>query len=382
MQHNPDADEFERQNIKKYQGDLLYQRCKYKEALCMYQDSWQCLSPNNAVLGRELTESMALCLLKLGKVEDALAIAKKIQDDNQNDSTVWYLLSQIYKAMGNTEEEISFLQRCTSLHPWNYQYWYLLALAYEKTSLSLLGECSNSDLRKVHSGTCVCYQDGKEKDFPNKSSKGGLLAKEECSEQYYSEHVEVTKESLENVNVAGKVETGSEVLELSKTFYCENCTSADYRKNKTNSGLFLSDRKQLHLTDTFCDCLSTLKPGTEHKMKWRKHILSFGCLVKSRFFLEKPLEVSCTFVTIKRKEFLKEVQEKIAKHAECGCANLIDKVLEMLHTSVIHASEQTSPKEENQTITEASTQLKNTTSTIEFEEKWFGDLLSYMSQGS
>ena len=79
MQHNPDADEFERQNIKKYQGDLLYQRCKYKEALCMYQDSWQCLSPNNAVLGRELTESMALCLLKLGKVEDALAIAKKIQ---------------------------------------------------------------------------------------------------------------------------------------------------------------------------------------------------------------------------------------------------------------------------------------------------------------
>lgn len=26
-----------------------------------------------------------------------------LQDDNQNDSTVWYLLSQIYKAMGNTE---------------------------------------------------------------------------------------------------------------------------------------------------------------------------------------------------------------------------------------------------------------------------------------
>lgn len=180
-------------------------------------------------------------------------------------------------------EEISFLQRCTSLHPWNYQYWYLLALAYEKASLSLLEECSNSDLHKVHSVTCVCYQDGKEKDFPNKSSKGGLLAKEECSEQYYSEHVEVMKESLENVNVAGKVETASEVLELSKTFYCENCTSADYRKNKTNSGLFLSERKQLHLMDTFCDCLATLKPDTEHKMKWRKHILSFGCLVKSRF---------------------------------------------------------------------------------------------------
>ena len=87
-------------------------------------------------------------------------------------------------------------------------------------------------------------------------------------------------------------------------------------------------------------------------------------LCRIRFFLEKPLEASCTFVTIKRKEFLKEVcyskltvflhiwfflfdlfsyfmncknilffvskvQEKIANHAECGCANLIDKVLEV-----------------------------------------------------
>lgn len=180
-------------------------------------------------------------------------------------------------------EEISFLQRCTSLHPWNYQYWYLLALAYEKASLSLLGKCKNSELCNVYSGTCSCYQDGKEKDFPNNSSKRGLLGKEECSEQYNSEHVEVIKESLKNVNVGGTVETSSEVLEYSKTFYCENCTSADYRKNKTNSGLFLSDRKQLHLMDTFRDCLATIKSDTEHKMKWRKHILSFGCLVKSRF---------------------------------------------------------------------------------------------------
>lgn len=200
----------------------------------------------------------------------------------QQDNSIYTPQSDLI-ILFHQSEEISFLQRCTSLHPWNYQYWYLLALAYEKASLSLLEECSNSDLHKVHSVTCVCYQDGKEKDFPNKSSKGGLLAKEECSEQYFSEHVEVMKESLENVNVAGKVETASEVLELSKTFYCENCTSADYRKNKTNSGLFLSERKQLHLMDTFCDCLATLKPDTEHKMKWRKHILSFGCLVKSRF---------------------------------------------------------------------------------------------------
>ena len=38
-----------------------------------------------------------------------------------------------------------------------------------------------------------------------------------------------------------------------------------------------------------------------------------------RFFLEKPLEVSCTFVTIKRKEFLKEV----LLQTDCFLAHLV-----------------------------------------------------------
>lgn len=67
-------DESERQNILKYRGDLLYQKRKYKEALGVYQESFQCFPPNNAVQGRELMESMALCLLKLGKFDDALSL--------------------------------------------------------------------------------------------------------------------------------------------------------------------------------------------------------------------------------------------------------------------------------------------------------------------
>ena len=79
MRCSSSEDQMERQNIKKFQGDLLYQRHQYKEALCMYQESQQYLSPNNSVLARELTESMAMCLLKLEKFEDALKLVGEIQ---------------------------------------------------------------------------------------------------------------------------------------------------------------------------------------------------------------------------------------------------------------------------------------------------------------
>ena len=78
MKFFPNDDQAERQNIKKYQGDLLYQKHKYQEALVAYHESWQCLPPNNVVLARELTESMAVCLLKLGKSDDALTLVKEI----------------------------------------------------------------------------------------------------------------------------------------------------------------------------------------------------------------------------------------------------------------------------------------------------------------
>ena len=64
--------------MKKYQGDLFYHRAQYSEALACYQESRQCLPPNSAVLDRELTESITICLWKLGKLDDAVSIIKEI----------------------------------------------------------------------------------------------------------------------------------------------------------------------------------------------------------------------------------------------------------------------------------------------------------------
>ena len=75
-------DQSDRQAIKKYQGDLLFQKQKYSEALSMYQESRQCLSPSYTVLEWELTESMALCLLKLDKPGDALTLVQEIMVTN------------------------------------------------------------------------------------------------------------------------------------------------------------------------------------------------------------------------------------------------------------------------------------------------------------
>lgn len=69
-------DETERQIIKKYQGDLFFQKHQYSKALSVYQESLQCLTPNNTVLEWELTESMALCLLKQDKPDDALSLVR------------------------------------------------------------------------------------------------------------------------------------------------------------------------------------------------------------------------------------------------------------------------------------------------------------------
>ena len=77
MQCSPNCDPSERQTIRKYQGDLLFQKQNYSEAFDMYQESRQYLPPNNTVLDRELIESMAICLLKLGKCEDAVTLLKE-----------------------------------------------------------------------------------------------------------------------------------------------------------------------------------------------------------------------------------------------------------------------------------------------------------------
>lgn len=106
-----------------------------------------------------------------------------------------------------------------------------------------------------------------------------------------------------------------------------------------------------------------------------------SCEKQVWFFAEKAVEASSSFVKAKCKAFLREVQNKIATHAQCGCVNLIDKVLEILHNSVIQAGEKGLMNDENLAIPEGFKQFKTSPLASEFEQIWFGDLLSFMPEG-
>jgi len=408
MQFCSDGDQAEQQSIKKYQGDLLYRKHKYQEALAVYQESQHCLPPNNTVLARELLESMAMCLLKLEKFNDALVLTKQIMDNKQNnDSSIWHLLSRIYRAMGNIQGEIDALQRCATLHPWNYQYWFSLALVYERATASCLqvqdGNFSEVDL----SERCFCRQiniserNCKEKPSNDKYSQETDLTNvccksvEKSQPAKYKKHCdsdkEKTRKNLEHLSVEDREDTSAEHFKWSS---CPNSVEPDdttgvqghsemisaFKKNKSN--IVLSEGKQALEEKTLCNCQTTCKASVKDKLQWRNHILSFGCLLKSRFFLEKAAGASSSFVKDKCKMILTEVNDKIATHTGCGCVHVIDKVLEMLHTSVI-ASEQDISDQEHDARTEGYKQQENSSvgrvNSFEFEQKWFGDLLSNMS---
>jgi len=412
MQFSPNGDQSEKQSIKKYQGDLLYRKHRYQEALAAYQESRHCLSPNNTVLARELLESMAMCLLKLEKFNDALVLIKQTMDDKQNnDSSIWHLLSQIYKAMGNIQGEIGALQRCATLHPWNYQYWFSLALAYERASASCLqtrdGNCSEDDL----SESCFCLhkiseRNCKEKPLNDKYSQETDLTNFCCKsveksqpakyKKHWDSDKDKTRKNLEHLSVEDREDTSAEHFKICSS--CPNSIEPDdttgvqghsetkiisaSKMNKSNIVSHVSGGKQTLEEKTLCNCQTTCKASVKDKLLWRNHILSFGCLMKSRFFLEKAAGASSSFVKDKSKRILKEVKAKIATHTDCGCVYLMDKVLEMLHTSVI-TSEQEVPNQEHDTRTEGYKQQENSSvgrvNYYEFEQKWFGDLLSNMN---
>ena len=164
-------------------------------------------------------------------------------------------------------DEISALQRCALLHPWYYRYWFSLALAYEKASSSFSGRCKNGELCGVNSTSCFSCASSKYSEHCNSSSD-----------------VEEQNECLEHISDDEKKDTSPGAQGDSKTVCCANCSY--FKKGKktnfcySNSGLDFSERQQPHLVQTFCDCLTA---NNELKLKWRKHVLSFGCLVKSRF---------------------------------------------------------------------------------------------------
>lgn len=75
----------------------------------------------------------------------------------------------------------------------------------------------------------------------------------------------------------------TEVKEHSRILCYSNNTCPDSEEEKNSTFLDSMERKQSPPTETFCKCRSSREVSIDDKLHWRRHVLSFGCLVKSRY---------------------------------------------------------------------------------------------------
>ena len=97
--------------------------------------------------------------------------------------------------------------------------------------------------------------------------------------------------NLEHLSVEDREDTSAEHFKWSS---CPNSVEPDdttgvqghsemisaFKKNKSN--IVLSEGRQALEEKTLCNCQTTCKASVKDKLQWRNHILSFGCLLKSR----------------------------------------------------------------------------------------------------
>ena len=212
--------------------------------------------------------------------------------------------------------EIDALQHCATLHSWNYQYWYSLALAYEKLSASCV-RCSNENFGNDDLGSkSVVLQQC-------------LTCQRNCNEE------SLNGESLQNTDLTAKLNgccITNSTNGRTKPFVCSSsdeehimnsepvvvgqhgtlpghvkCKSfssqSDGRvqgqtKEKLSfNGICLHSKTNSVTSSTFVitqgiNCINAgeyhkyqdaIKAASvQNKIHWRNHILSFGCLIKAR----------------------------------------------------------------------------------------------------
>ncbi|XP_029447831.1 uncharacterized protein C8orf76 homolog isoform X2 [Rhinatrema bivittatum] len=107
--------------------------CAPKKALQEYSSCFLLLPSANTAMRRDVQESQARCLLRLGKHEEALGIAQKLMSRATNVDHLTAVLNlqvAIHAGQGMWQKAISCLQQLVSFHPFNPCNWKKLAEAY------------------------------------------------------------------------------------------------------------------------------------------------------------------------------------------------------------------------------------------------------------
>ncbi|KFQ52712.1 PREDICTED: uncharacterized protein C8orf76 homolog, partial [Nestor notabilis] len=103
------------------------------KALCEYSKCLLLLPPSNIAMRRDVQEGQARCLSHLGRHKEALDIAEEMQKGTTNTDHLTAVLNlqfALYQGLENVGKKITCLQQLICLHPFNPQYWKLLAEAY------------------------------------------------------------------------------------------------------------------------------------------------------------------------------------------------------------------------------------------------------------
>lgn len=204
--------------------------------------------------------------------------------------------------------EIETLQKCATLHSWNSHFWFSLALAYEKASVSCIQSQDEDFINLLRCKNCLLHQGLTEEDCVENSLYGtwqskdiDIMSKKPCcssnnkvqgtifTKPCDSDELEITpclarmavKEQDDLVCMKCSclpcsITSGhkNEFQEHSESICCSRMNCSKGLNDYDSSCLLPSYRT--HLTEHYCG------PCAKDKLKWRNHVLAFGCLVKSR----------------------------------------------------------------------------------------------------
>ncbi|XP_040293641.1 uncharacterized protein C8orf76 homolog isoform X2 [Bufo bufo] len=128
-------------NILKFRADLLYRQKDFEKAFIEYSDCYALIPPANNVMRRDVQESQARCLIRLGRHKEALEIAEAL------------LQATSHNHLGNHQAEVSCLQQLISLHPFNPHFWIRLAESYMSLFLTV-AKCKDPSQRSSRFSLC------------------------------------------------------------------------------------------------------------------------------------------------------------------------------------------------------------------------------------
>ncbi|KAH0617454.1 hypothetical protein JD844_015705 [Phrynosoma platyrhinos] len=337
-------DDAENVNIKKFRGDLAYKRQEFKKALCEYSGCLKLLPPSNLAMRRDILESQARCLAYLGRHKEALEIAETLRNGATNTDHIAAILClqlAIYSTLKQTEKIIVCLQQLITLHPFHPRHWKSLAEGY----MSLLQSPAPSSMSEAN----LLQRDGSAVD---KHCLQGLP--KEANVMLHKNHSKRKDTSL-HFSPETDVSCGS----------CGECQTVQ----GPMSTLGKSEAQQ---TMKRAVCYSVGQEGSQDI--W---IYACAAFIRARLLFQLIQLNQSSFALEKNLKAQQEIEDQVASFGLKE--DVLFLITEMMGEDLIPEKLKEDAQGEVKCLGASALMAMLTTSTVEFEKKWFQKLQEYFS---